>query len=475
MHVVFLNPQGNFDQHDSHMTEHPDFGGQLIYVKEICRALAAMDVKVDIVTRKIVDPAWPEYSKEIGYYEGSEDNLRIVRVPCGGPAFLRKEDLWEHLDEFTDNVLKFYGARPPGFATAHYGDGGYCGVLLKKKAGIGFTFTGHSLGAQKLDKLGMCLENFDELDRHFFFSKRIQAERLSMQHAFKVITSTQQERMEQYAHPLYYGAIDPAKDAKFKVIPPGINTDIFHTKEGPDDERVFEYLRERTKADEKGPFIIAASRFDEKKNPVGLVEAFALLPQLNKQAKLCIVIRGIDESCQDIGCLSSEESELLKRIQRIIKDSRIEDKVFFLDLQSQHELAAAYRYFARLNSVFALTAFYEPFGLAPIEAAACGLAVVATKNGGPSEVFKDESGVLVDPFDPEDIAQGLLKGINAASLYAEAGCKLVKSKYTWEKTAAAYRKVIGQGMGNEFQSGFDMPGLDASGLLQGYLADKPCS
>ena len=105
MHIIFLNPQGNFDQNDSHWTEHPDFGGQLVYVKEVCIALAEMGHKVDIITRLVDDPDWPEFAKEIDHYSGYEDNLRIVRIPCGGPKFLNKELLWEHLDEFTDNIL----------------------------------------------------------------------------------------------------------------------------------------------------------------------------------------------------------------------------------------------------------------------------------------------------------------------------------------------------------------------------------
>ena len=60
MHIVFLNPQGNFDAKDSYLTEHPDFGGQLVYVKEVAQALVDLGHKVDIVTRRIRDAAWPE-------------------------------------------------------------------------------------------------------------------------------------------------------------------------------------------------------------------------------------------------------------------------------------------------------------------------------------------------------------------------------------------------------------------------------
>ena len=60
MHVIFLNPQGNFDPVDSHLTEHPDFGGQLVYVKEVAQAMTAAGHRVDILTRQIDDPDWPE-------------------------------------------------------------------------------------------------------------------------------------------------------------------------------------------------------------------------------------------------------------------------------------------------------------------------------------------------------------------------------------------------------------------------------
>ena len=55
MHIAFLNPQGNFDPEDSHLTEHPDFGGQLVYVKEVACAMAEMGHKVDILTRRVLD------------------------------------------------------------------------------------------------------------------------------------------------------------------------------------------------------------------------------------------------------------------------------------------------------------------------------------------------------------------------------------------------------------------------------------
>lgn len=469
MHIVFLNPQGNFDQNDSHMTEHPDFGGQLIYVKEVSMALADMGHTVDIVTRRIQDPKWPQFDKDIDSYKGYEDILRIVRIPFGGNTFLRKELLWEHLDEFADGILNFYGSALPDFATAHYGDGGLSGVLLKKKSGLGFTFTGHSLGAQKLDKLGMNKANYEELETYYFFSKRIMAERLSMQYAFNIITSTRQERYEQYAHPLYKGAVDPSDDEKFTVIPPGVNSRIFSTQESPADNNVRAYISELIGGQTK-PFIIVSSRLEDKKNHKGVMKAFALSPALQKKACLGLVLRGIDDPFREAGQLSEQERQILNDLLDEVRRHNLTDKVFFLNLKSQHEIAAAYRYFAGLGSVFTLTSFYEPFGLAPIEAAACGLPAVATKNGGPSEIFADGKGELVDPFDHKDIARGLLNSLEAHSRYAREQEALVRKNYTWRKTAEAYFSVIEAGAQAIRDDAVAIGSLNASEQIRAYLA-----
>jgi sucrose-phosphate synthase len=468
MHIVFLNPQGNFDANDSHLTEHPDFGGQLVYVKELAIAVAEMGHRVDIVTRRIDDPDWPEFASEIDHYPGYEDSPRIVRLPCGGPEFLNKERLWDHLDEFVHNMFAFYGDRPPQFATAHYADGGYCAALIRNLTGIGFTFTGHSLGAQKLDKLGTNLDNLEEMEARYRFSRRIAAERLSMVRAFRIVTSTEQERREQYAHPLYAGAVDVQADDRFSVIPPGVNTHVFTVERGEHDAATRGMLRAKLDG-LSGPFVLVSSRLDEKKNTLGVVRAFSESEQLHGRAGLIICIRGIDNPFEDIDRLPEIERPVLRSILETIAESGLRDRVRFLNIQSQKQLAATYRFFAEHGSVFALTAFYEPFGLAPIEAAACGLACVATRNGGPSEIFADGSGILVDPFDSGDIARGLLQALAEHAVLSERARRRVSAVYTWRKTAQGYLSVIEGGIKAVHDRGQAMPRLDAGRLIMDHL------
>ncbi len=472
MHIAFLNPQGNFDKNDSYLTEHPDFGGQLVYVKEVCLALARLGVQVDIITRRIDDPQWQGFAEQLGWYTDDHSGPRIVRIDCGDSGFLRKEHLWPHLDDFVANIIDFYGDGLPDAFTAHYADGGYCAALLKQLTGRGFTFTGHSLGAQKLDKLGMQPDNVEQMECEYFFSQRIAAERLSMSEAFRIITSTRQERLDQYAHPLYQGAIDVNDDARFAVIPPGVNGQVFSTEAGALDAGQQAMLAQQCGNSGK-PYIIASSRLDEKKNILGIVKAYAGSAELQQAARLGIFIRGITDPFTDIDTLPEAEQAVLGPILASIDDAGIRGQVDFFDIRSQLALAATYRYFARRGSVFALTAFYEPFGLAPIEAAACGLAVVVTQNGGPTEIFEDGSGILVDPFDTDDIAQGLRECLLRQSELATRAIERVRSTYTWDKTAANYLAVIEQGIRDNVGAGqIEIPDLNSRGRISNYLADR---
>ncbi len=468
MHILFFNPQGNFDKTDSHLTEHPDFGGQLVYVKEIAMAMVAAGHKVDIVTRRMIDPEWPEFSASIDYYSDRTPDLRIVRIPCGGDGFLAKEQLWNHLPEFVDETVKFYGRDLPDFMTAHYADGGYCAALMQAATGLGFTFTGHSLGAQKLDKLGTSSENADEMEQRFLFSCRIDAERLAMERAWRIITSTHQERMEQYAHPLYRGAVNVNDDEKFSVIPPGVNLEVFNIDGGEVDLAVEEKLRAKLKNPDQ-PHFLLASRIDEKKNIGSAVAAWVSTPSLVERAGLVICVRGVDDPWEDISSMIPEEQTVLQAILDMIEGAGLREHVDFLNIPSQAELAATYRYLARRKSVFVLPSVYEPFGLAPIEAAACGLACVATKNGGPSEIFEDGSGVLIDPFDVDDIARGMAEGLDRQADLSVRGRKRVLAMYTWDKTAAGYLAVIRDGVESGPFVAKPVPELDASERIKTYL------
>ena len=450
--ISFLNPQGNFDPQDSYWTEHPDFGGQLVYVKEVCLALAEeFDVNVDIVTRQIKDKDWPEFARKFDSYAIS-DKVRIIRITFGGNQFLNKEKLWPYITDYVDNLIEFYKSegKMPDIATTHYGDGGLAGAILQEREDIPFTFTGHSLGAQKMDKFNIDEDNIQELNDRFKFHHRIMAERIAMKNSATKFVSTKQEQKEQYSHHAYRNVVDVDNNQQFAVVPPGANTDIFNPdQENEVEEKIQEKIkrvfdRDLDKDRQEMPAILAASRLDHKKNHLGLVKAFAENKELQEKGNLVITLRGIDNPFEDYSQASGDEKEILDQIMEIIEKYNLEGKVSMFSLASQLELAACYRTLADYQSVFALTAFYEPFGLAPVEAMASGLPAVVTKNGGPSEIMCEgdkKFGILVDPEDPTDISEGLLKIIGQEEVwekYRKAGMKRVEEQYTWESTAEGY-------------------------------------
>lgn len=468
MRIAFLNPQGNFDPLDSYLTEHPDFGGQLVYVKELSLAMARMGIDVDIVTRRIDDPDWAGFSKRVDHYDECRDRLRILRIPFGGSRFIEKEKLWRHIPEFIDNLLKYYGGEPPDYLTGHYADGGYSCVLLQRNTGLGFTFTGHSLGAQKIDKLEMNAETFAGHEQRFHFAQRIDAERLAMQRADTVITSTEQERNEQYAHVLYDGAIDSTDDGRFAVVPPGVNTAIFNDAEQDEDREGHRWLAARTGGHDQ-PYVVMSSRLDAKKNIGAVFEAYIQSEELRSKARLALFVRGIEDPYAELDSIPESDRGVMESILARIDAAGIRDRVDFFDIQSQLQLAGAYRFFGNRGSVFVLSSYYEPFGLAPIEAAACGLAVVATRNGGPSDIFSDGSAVLIDPADPADIAHGILQALENHSRYAEQGKNRVLSRYTWDQTARGYLEVIERNLARPTRSAETPNRLDASSRIEAYL------
>ncbi len=460
MHIGFLNPQGNFDSADSHITEHPDFGGQLVYVKQLAIAMAQKGHDVDILTRQIIDPEWPEFSETFDFYPGV-DNVRIIRLPAGPNEFLRKELLWPHLvNDWVPNILKFYREQGglPDAMTAHYADGGISGVLIEDETGVPCTFTAHSLGAQKMDKLEVTPENLPEIDEQFHFRYRIIAERLSMNRSAVNITSTRQERFEQYSHRAYRNAVDVDNDNCFAVIPPGVDFSVFGANvRSQNEDATYQFIQDRLARDISEsrrdlPAIVASSRLAPKKNVVGLVQAFAMSQTLQERANLVLLTGGLDNPLREEANDELAEQAVLTPIREIVQENNLWGKIsaFGLSEQGQEALAATYRFMRQRGSVFALTALYEPFGLAPLEAAAAGLPVVATQNGGPSESLREgekEDGVLVDPEDPADIARGLERLIcnqQEWEYFAQAGQQRVRKSYTWEATAENYLNVIEQ-------------------------------
>jgi sucrose-phosphate synthase len=429
----------------------------------VALAMAALGHRVDILTRRFPDGAWRGFGAAEGAYPG-HSGVRILRFPAGPATFLRKELLWPHLvRKWVPGILAYYarqGGLPDAF-TGHYGDGGLCGALIEACTGVPFTFTAHSLGAQKMDQLEANRDNLAALNAQYHFARRIVAERLSMNRSAVNITSTRQEWLEQYGHRAYRDAVAVEDEHRFAVIPPGVNLGIFgQDAMSPDEAQTRAHVgamfaRDLGPERRHLPAIVASSRLDRKKNTTGLIRTFAQTPELQARANLVLFTAGLSDPLNPTaaafptgGNERFEEAEVLDELLDLVAAHDLRGKISAFALRGQAALGAAYRFLAERRSVFALTALYEPFGLAPLEAAAAGLPVVVTANGGPTESLREgetEYGILVDPADPDDIARGLLRLLadrETWETFARRGRQRVQDRYTWERTAEGYLAQI---------------------------------
>ncbi|KXS30355.1 MAG: Sucrose-phosphate synthase, partial [Candidatus Gallionella acididurans] len=155
MYIVLISVHGLIRGHDLELGRDADTGGQTKYVVELARALAERENvgKVVLLTRRVVDSQIsPDYAEPV---EPLSEKSCIVRVECGEQKYLRKEMLWDCLENFSDNALIYLKSqdRIPDVIHSHYADAGYVGSRLSHQLGIPLVHTGHSLGRNKRQQL----------------------------------------------------------------------------------------------------------------------------------------------------------------------------------------------------------------------------------------------------------------------------------------------------------------------------------
>ncbi len=436
--IVLVSIHGLIRGHDLELGRDADTGGQTKYVVELARALGRDPRvgRVDLLTQRVADARVSEdYAAPIESLGGC---ARIVRIPCGENGYLPKEELWDSLDNFADDALAFLREQdvPPSLIHGHYADAGYAGLRLAGQLGVPFAFTGHSLGRVKRRRLLAVGVEREQLEERYRITRRIDAEESALGMADLVITSTRQEVTSQYELYDYY------RPEQMKVVPPGVDLERFHSPQGSERRSsIYRELKRYLHEPEK-PMILAISRPDERKNITALVEAYGASPALREQANLVIVAGNRD----DIVAMESGAESVLTEILLAIDRWDLYGSVAFPKHHRADDVPILYRLAALSQGVFVNPALTEPFGLTLLEAAASGLPVVATDDGGPEDIIDNcRNGFLVDPLDTDSIATALLKVLSGKKRWLELsanGLEGVRKHYSWEAHTERYLDAV---------------------------------
>jgi sucrose-phosphate synthase len=443
LYIQLYSIHGLIRGHNLELGSDADTGGQTKYVLELANTLSTYQEveKVELVTRWIFDKNLSEdYSIPV---EKVNDKFDIVRIRAGGGKYIRKELLWNHLEEFIDKSIKYLKAkkRLPDFIHSHYADAGYVCSELTRFFGIPFIHTSHSIGKDKLQKLlddGVSLEM---AEKRYKFNQRIRSEEKVFYFADMIVTSTSQEienHIKNYQN---------VAESKFKVIPPGVNLEKFfpYNEIRQYDEKTVSLIKHINQEYTKffvvmnKPIILSLCRPDRRKNISGLITAYGEDKELQKKANLAIYA-GIRD---DIATMEENEREVLTEILLLIDKYNLYGKMAIPKKHDTNiEVPELYRMAARTGGVFVNASLSETFGLTLIESAASGLPLVSTKNGGPRDIIANcKNGITVDVSDHKNISIALNRILDNNKLwneYSGNGIKNVKKFYSWKAHTEKY-------------------------------------
>jgi glycosyltransferase involved in cell wall biosynthesis/phosphoheptose isomerase len=383
-----------------------DSGGQNVYVGHVARRLALAGSAVDVFTRR--DGPAPDDIVDW------RDGVRVVHVKAGPPHRVKKEELLPYMDEFTDNALRLVKSEG-GYDVVHanFWMSGLTAADIKKKTDIPFIVTFHALGR---------VRRFYQKEADGFPDERFAVEERVIAEADRIIAECPQDRADLIS--LY-----KAPAGKIAVVPCGFDPEEFH----PVDRQL---ARNKLKL-APGPFIVLhVGRIVQRKGIDTVINGFArFLSDCRRQARLLIA------GGEPPGMGAADEPEI-ERLRRIAADLAIDKEVSFLGQRGRDVL----RYYYGASDVFVTTPWYEPFGITPVEAMACGVPVIGADVGGIKHtVIHGRTGYLVRPEDPEMVADYLSRLYASPELrksLGREGIRRANRYFTWKKVAASIAAIV---------------------------------
>ena len=383
-----------------------DSGGQNVYVAHVARQLARRGHHVDIYTRRDSPTLLPVMS--------FARNVRVIHVPAGPPCHVPKEALLPHMDEFGERIAR-HCARGTRHDVAHanFFMSGLAGLRLRDEFGTPLVVTFHALG--KVRRLHQGRSDG-------FPPERVAIEETLVATADRIIAECPQDRADLVAH---YGA-DPQR---IEMVPCGFDPAEF----GPRKRT----LRARLGLGEDEFVVLQLGRLVPRKGIDNAIRGIAELKHRHGIVARLLVVGGDADRADP--ALTPE----IDRLGAIAAVHGVCGQVIFAGRRPRSVLADFYN----AADVFVTTPWYEPFGITPLEAMACGCPVIGAAVGGIRHTVVDSvTGYLVPPDDPVQLAERLARfrrNPELARAFGRAGMRRVRSHFTWGHVAERLSRAYG--------------------------------
>ncbi len=384
-----------------------DGGGQNVYVAHLARQLGRMGHSVDIFTRR--DDRSQDTVVEFA------PNTRVIHVPAGPPERFRKEDLLPYMGDFT-RFLARWARRGDGYDILHANF--FMSALVacdaRRALGTPVVVTFHALGRVRRIHQG----NADA-----FPEERLAIEDRVVAEADRIIAECPQDQED-------LTRLYQADHSRLRIAPCGFDPDEFHPM-----------AREKARSELRlspGEFVVLQlGRLVPRKGVDNVIRGIGCLRRMH----------GIDARLLIVGGESRDPDPMktpeLGRLMSIARDEQVLDRVTFVGSRNRSELRTYYG----AADVFVTTPWYEPFGITPLEAMACGTPVVGAAVGGIQYSIRDgQTGFLVPPKDVAALADRLAVLARDRSLLQRMGQRArlrAIANFTWARVAEQIAHLYG--------------------------------
>jgi len=376
-----------------------DTGGQNVYVAQLAVSLAGLGHVIDIFTRQ-EDASAPQ----IVYWKR---NVRVIHIKAGPADILPKEELLPYMNEFRENMELFIRERNISYNIIHanFFMSALVASQISSRFNTPYVVTFHALGHVRRIYQG---------DQDRFPLERLLIEESIVKDAHHIIAECPQDREDLMN---FYNA----DDNKISIIPCGFSKEEFK----PVNKL---YARKLLGLNSEDKIVLQLGRMVPRKGIDNVIRALGKLQQTDIRL---LVVGGEGEETD------SDKNSELKRLKDIARDEGVSARVIFAGRRGRDML----KYYYAAADIFITTPWYEPFGITPLEAMACGTPVIGADTGGIKYSVEDgKTGFLVPPRDPESLAEKISLLINDEGLLKQMSrnaVKRVNKSFTWLKIAEA--------------------------------------